>query len=70
LPTKQQLIEFSDLKQRGIVRSWAQLANLIKRENFPPGFYLSANTRVWEEASIDSRLESRIAASGHEREVA
>ena len=64
------LVRFRDLKQRGIVRSWAQLAYLIKRENFPGGFYLSANTRVWEESSTDSWLETRIAASGHEREVA
>jgi predicted DNA-binding transcriptional regulator AlpA len=62
------LVRFKDLKQRGIVHSWAQLANLIKRENFPTGFYLSANTRAWDEAEVESWLDSRIAAG--EREVA
>ena len=53
-----------------IERTSTDFQNLIKRENFPGGFYLSANTRVWEESSTDSWLETRIAASGHEREVA
>jgi predicted DNA-binding transcriptional regulator AlpA len=64
------LIRFKDLKQRGIVHSWAQLANLIKQENFPTGFYLSANTRCWDESSVESWLATRPAAGGREREVA
>ena len=53
------LIRFKDLKQRGIVRSWAQLANLIRRENFPAGFLLSANTRCWYQDSVESWLATR-----------
>lgn len=64
------LVRFKDLKARGIVRSWEQLKNLIKREGFPPGFHLSANTRCWDETEVESWLATRPAAGGHEREVA
>jgi predicted DNA-binding transcriptional regulator AlpA len=48
------LLRFSDLKERKICGSWAQLARLIKIYDFPAGRMLSANTRVWDEAEIDS----------------
>jgi hypothetical protein len=54
------LARFRDLKERGIVDSWAQLDNLIKKCGFPPGRMLSPNTRVWdEENEIEPWFASR-----------
>jgi predicted DNA-binding transcriptional regulator AlpA len=53
-------IRFYDLKKRGIVKSWAQLDNLIEKYDFPPGRMLSPNTRAWdEEEEIEPWLASR-----------
>jgi predicted DNA-binding transcriptional regulator AlpA len=53
------LLRFRDLHERGIARSWAQLARLVKKSGFPAGRMLSANTRVWDEAEIDRWFEAR-----------
>jgi len=42
-------LRFRDLKERGIIDSWAQLDNLIKKYGFPPGRMLSPNVRAWDE---------------------
>ena len=47
-----QLLRFSELKERGIARNWPTLLLLIERHNFPPGFYLGANSRVWRESDV------------------
>ena len=52
------LLQFPDLQERGIARSWAQLKNLQKH-GFPLGRMLSPNTRVWTEAEVDDWLASR-----------
>jgi hypothetical protein len=60
-------LRFRDLKERGIVDSWAQLDNLIKKYGFSPGRMLSPNVRVWdEEKEIEPWLASRpVAGNGN-----
>jgi predicted DNA-binding transcriptional regulator AlpA len=53
------LIRFKDLKERGICASYAQLGNLIECHDFPCGFYLGSNTRVWRECDIEKWLANR-----------
>lgn len=57
------LLRFSDLKGRGIVNNRVTLGRWIKNQNFPPGFLLGANTRVWKESDIDSWLTDRESAA-------
>ena len=60
-----------DLKERGIVDSWAQLGNLIKKHRFPPGRMLGPNTRIWdEEDEIEPWLASRPIAGPQPRGAA
>ena len=57
-------VRFRDLKARGIVDSWPQLNNLIKKYGFPRGRMLSPNVRAWdEEKEIEPWLASRPAVS-------
>ena len=57
-------VRFRDLKARGIVDSWPQLNNLIKKYGFPRGRMLSPNVRAWdEEKEIEPSLASRPAVS-------
>jgi predicted DNA-binding transcriptional regulator AlpA len=58
------LLRFRDLKAAGIVDSTAQLSTLVKRYNFPKGFKLSPNVRVWKQSTIESWIETRPAADG------
>jgi hypothetical protein len=58
-PEKQNADPFKDLKERGIVDSWAQLGHLIESHDFPTGFYLGSNTRVWNEIDVDDWLVNR-----------
>jgi hypothetical protein len=54
------LLRYADLKDRQIVKSRAQLKNLIEKYGFPPGRMLGPNTRVWgEETEIAAWLDSR-----------
>ena len=57
------LLRFGDLKARGIVRNRVTLSRWIKSQNFPPGFLIGANTRVWKESDIDSWLSDRESAA-------
>lgn len=50
---------FADLKASGLVGNWAQLRNLIRDHNFPPGRMLSPNVRAWSDAEIEQWLASR-----------
>jgi hypothetical protein len=53
-------LRYRDLKERGIVDSWAQLANLIRKCGFPAGRMLSPNCRIWDEQDeIEPWLASR-----------
>ena len=53
------LLRYSNLEARGIVRNREQLRQLIGREGFPGGWKLSANTRVWDEADVETWLQRR-----------
>jgi predicted DNA-binding transcriptional regulator AlpA len=53
------LLRFSGLRERGIVRSWPQLARLQKNEGFPAGFLLSQNSRAWAEDEVAAWLAAR-----------
>ncbi len=57
------LLRFADLKARGIVRNRATLSRWIRKINFPPGFMMGVNTRVWTEAEIAAWLVERARAS-------
>jgi predicted DNA-binding transcriptional regulator AlpA len=57
------LLRFEDLKERGIVRNRTQLGRLVARNNFPSGFNLSPNARVWDEVEILDWLSQRRASS-------
>lgn len=59
------LYRFGDLREAGIVRNWPQLRNLQDKYNFPRGFLLSANSRVWPAEEIEGWVEARRAASQH-----
>ena len=43
---------FKDLKEAGICSDYRQLARMVADENFPPGFLLSPNVRVWNIGEI------------------
>jgi hypothetical protein len=53
------IIKFKHLQDRGIVNSWQQLKNLIDNNNFPSGFYLGSNSRVWFETDVVEWLDNR-----------
>jgi hypothetical protein len=47
-------VRFKILKERQIVDSWAQLANLQQNHGFPEGRLLGVRTRVWTEEEIST----------------
>jgi hypothetical protein len=55
-------LSFADLDERGIVHNRTQLANLIKKQGFPPGILLSRRTRRWPWSEIQAWIEARRAA--------
>ena len=57
------LLRFADLKEAGIVSNWPQLGRLIKNSNFPPGYLLGPQTRVWDAPDIEAWLQHRRDAS-------
>jgi|RhiMethySRZTD1v2_1073278.scaffolds.fasta_scaffold2847803_1 predicted DNA-binding transcriptional regulator AlpA len=52
-------LRFNELKARGIVDSWAQLARLQEANGFPAGRLLGSRIRAWTEEEIASWLENR-----------
>jgi predicted DNA-binding transcriptional regulator AlpA len=56
-------LRYNDLHAKGVVKSRAQLKNLIEKYNFPPGRMLGPNTRTWDEPVIDEWMESCPTAS-------
>jgi hypothetical protein len=60
---KRVVLRFADLKKRGVVSGWTKLRSLIEHEEFPPGFYLAANSRAWFEHDINEWLDTRTAAN-------
>ena len=53
------LLRFADLRERGVVDSWAQLRRLMDHYGFPQGRMLSPNQRTWDEAEIDAWYAAR-----------
>jgi len=53
------LLSFCDLQALGVVSNRTQLARLIEKNDFPPGFLLSANARRWTEEEIAEWVEAR-----------
>jgi hypothetical protein len=53
------LLRFADLRERGVVDSWAQLRRLVDHCGFPRGRMLSPNQRVWDEAELDEWFAAR-----------
>jgi predicted DNA-binding transcriptional regulator AlpA len=53
------LLRFSDLKARNIVRNWPTLKRWVETSGFPAGKLLGPNTRVWTEGEIAEWLDSR-----------
>jgi hypothetical protein len=64
------LLRFRDLKERRIVGSWPQLANLQRDQGFPLGKMIGPNTRAWTDDEIDAWVESRPIAGPAPRGVA
>jgi hypothetical protein len=56
LPT---LVRFEDLRQRGIVSSWAGLRHLQLHAEFPLGKLLGPSSRAWTTKEIADWLASR-----------
>lgn len=56
LPT---LVRFEDLRQRGIVTTWAGLRHLQVHAGFPLGRLLGPSSRVWTTDEINNWLASR-----------
>jgi len=52
-------LRFRDLQKRVIVPNRVTLHNRIKRDGFPAGRRLGANTRAWTESEIAAWLASR-----------
>ena len=50
---KRKYLRFNDLKERGTVRSWAQLRNMIDKYGFPVGRKFGPNTRVFDENEVE-----------------
>src|SRR5262245_60618867 len=64
----EKLLRYPDLKALGIVKSHAQLKNLIQNYSFPAGKLLTPNCRTWTEQEIKhwigSRPSERVALRG------
>jgi len=56
LPT---LVRFEDLRQRGIVTTWAGLRHLQLHAGFPLGRLLGPSSRVWSTKEVADWLASR-----------
>ena len=53
------LWRYRDLKERGFVKSRAQLKKMIDEYGFPEGKLLSPNTRTWTDLEVISYYETR-----------
>jgi predicted DNA-binding transcriptional regulator AlpA len=56
------VLRMKDLKCVGI-NNWPTLKRRILKDNFPPGRYVGANTRVWDEAEVERWWATRPSAA-------
>jgi hypothetical protein len=61
--TKNRLLRFADLYDRGIVNNWQRVKRLQDTAGFPKGYLLSPGCRVWDQAEVEAWLASRRARS-------
>lgn len=59
------LLDYTDLRERGIKYSKAQLWRLWKEGKFPKPIKLSINRNAWADADIDAWIAERIAERDH-----
>ncbi len=61
-------LRFADLRAQGLVANWPQLKRMIDQRDFPAGFLLTPQTRVFPreevQAWIDARREAGREAAG------
>lgn len=55
----QKRLRFSDLRERGVVRTRPTLRNWIKDRGFPPGQLTGPNCRTWAEDEVQQYLDNR-----------
>src|SRR5437870_3594209 len=53
------LLRYSDLVERGIIRSRMTLKRRIDDQDFPPGRLISPNCRTWTEKEIEEWFTAR-----------
>jgi predicted DNA-binding transcriptional regulator AlpA len=56
------VLRMKDLRCVGI-NNWPTLKRRILKDNFPPGRYVGANTRVWDEAEVERWWATRPSAA-------
>lgn len=61
--TGQTFLRFADLKARGIVPNRTTLLRWQRSLNFPRGFMIGPNRRVWADDEIEAWIANRAAAS-------
>jgi predicted DNA-binding transcriptional regulator AlpA len=55
------LLDFNDLKSRGVLRNRTTLSRWINELGFPPGTKIGPNSRRWRESEIEAWLADRAA---------
>jgi hypothetical protein len=63
------LYSFIDLQERRIANNRAQLAILIEKHGFDPGFLLTPNSRRWDADVVDKWVEARRVNTGRRPEA-
>ena len=59
------LLTFNELRHRGVVPNRTTLMRWQKNINFPRGFLIGPNRRVWTEDEIETWLAERARANGN-----
>jgi len=55
----QKRLRYADLLALGIVNNRVTLSNWIRHCDFPPGSLTGPNSRIWDEAAVQTWLDSR-----------
>ena len=62
-PDNPRLLRFADLKARNIIRNRVTLGRWIAHLDFPTGFLIGENSRVWRESDVEIWVAEREASS-------